>query len=154
MLTFHFNACLCAPRMRFDSLFPALMLAICCSSLALAQDDGRLSGPAVNQECMECGVIYEIKAITTEREVARTIEEEAPPAGPFINIPLGRNPVEKPRIGAIGDERMRSQLEQTEYEIVVRFDDDRFVRIVSSDVTGLRVGDRVRVRKNRVEPLY
>jgi len=124
-----------------------------CSNLAIAQDTGSLSGPSVNQACMECGVIYEIKAITSEREVARTLEETASPMGPFINIPLTRNPSAKPQIGAIGDKKMRNQLERTVYEIVVRFDDDRFVRVEASDVSGLNVGDRVRVQQNRVEPV-
>jgi hypothetical protein len=132
-------------------VFFAAMLAVFGSTVALAQDSNQLSGPAVNQPCMECGVIYEIKTLTSEREVARTVEERAPPAGPFINIPLGRNPVSQPSIGAIGDKKMRSQFEETTYEIVVRFDDDRFQRLETRDVSGLYVGDRVRVRQNRVE---
>lgn len=131
--------------------FFAALLAVFCSTFALAQESNQLSGPAVNQPCMECGVIYEIKTLTSEREVARTVEERAPPAGPFINIPLGRNPVSQPSIGAVGDKKMRGQFEETTYEIVVRFDDDRFLRLETRDVSGLYVGDRVRVRQNQVE---
>lgn len=118
-----------------------------------AQDLEYVPDPAADQPCKECGVIYEIRPVTTEREVARTMEERAPPAGPFISFPLTRDPQAKPQIGVIGSKEMRKQLQETYYEVVVRFDDDRFTLIEVSDVSGYQVGDRVRVSQNRIEPL-
>ena len=43
--------------------------------------------------------------------------------------------------------------ENTEYEVVVRFDDGRFTLIKVWDVANLRVGDRVHVHQNRIEPV-
>ena len=118
-----------------------------------AQDAEYVPDPKANQPCEECGVVFEIRSITTEREVARTMEERAPPAGPFISFPLSRDPKARPEVGVIGSKEMRKELQETHYEVVVRFDDDRFILLEVSDVSGFQVGDRVRVRQNRIEPV-
>ncbi len=137
--------------MSFMRFTCAALLGTLLVAPVFSQEEGRLSGPAVDQPCMECGVIYEIKAITTERAVAKTLEERAPPAGPFINIPLTRKA--EPEIGVIGSKQRREQLTETEYEVVVRYDDGRFTLIKVRDVSNLRVGDRVHVHQNRIEPI-
>jgi hypothetical protein len=38
------------------------------------------------------------------------------------------------------------------YEVVIRFDDNRWSRIELPDVSGLKAGDRVHVHRNRIEP--
>ena len=53
----------------------------------------------------------------------------------------------------VGSKEMRKELQETFYEVVVRFDDDRFTLFEVSDVSGFQVGDRVRVRQNRIEPI-
>ena len=108
---------------------------------------------AREETCRQCGTIFEIKAITTERELARTLEEQAPPAGPFLNIPLTRDPNARAEVGVIGSRQMRKELQQTEYEVVVRYDDDRFTILRVKDIANMRVGDRVRVNQNRIEPI-
>lgn len=115
------------------------------------QEAGVSSGSASDEPCRQCGTIFEIKSITTERELAKTLDERAPPAGPFINIPLTRKPDAEARIGVIGSKQMRKRLQETEYEVVVRYDDNRFTLIMVRDVSNLRVGDRVRVIQNRIE---
>lgn len=139
--------------MRITRFALASLLGVLFAMPVSGQEPGRLSGPAVNQPCMECGVIYEIKTITTERELPGTFDERAPPTGPFINFPLTRKRSAKPEVGVVGSKEMRKQLKETVYEVVVRFDDDRFTRIEVRDVSKLRVGDRVHVHQNRIEPV-
>ena len=134
--------------------FVVVVLAALVALAAFAQNPDRLSGPAVNDPCMECGVIYEIRPITSERPVAKTtMEEGAPPVGPTINFPLTRDPDAKAEVDVFGSKKMREGLEETVYEVVVRFDDDRFTRVEVSDVSNLQVGDRVHVHQNRIEPV-
>jgi len=130
----------------------AALLGALFTTPVIGQDPGRLSGPAVNQPCMECGVIFDIRSVTTEREVAKKFDDH-PLEGPFIKFPLSRDPAAKPEVGVIGSKEMREQLEQTVYEVVVRFDDNRFTLIEVSDVSNLHVGDRVHVHQNRIEPV-
>ena len=117
------------------------------------QDGSVAADPVREEACRQCGTIFEIKPIITERELARTVEERAPPAGPFLNIPLTRDPNARAEIGVIGSRQMREDLQQTEYEVVVRYDDDRFTLLRVRDIYNLRVGDRVRVVQNRIEPI-
>lgn len=139
--------------MRMTRIALASLLGVLVSMSVSGQEPGHLSGPAVNQPCMECGVIYEIKSITTERKLPGTFDESAPPTGPFINFPLTRKHDAKPQVGVIGSKEMREGLKETVYEVIVRFDDDRFTRIEVRDVSKLRVGNRVRVHQNRIEPV-
>jgi hypothetical protein len=122
------------------------------TALAFAQYSSPPSGPGVDQLCKECGVIFEIQEIASERAFARTLEEQASPAGATINIPLGRKSDNRAQLGVYGTRDMRSQLEERSYEIVIRYDDDRFTRREVSDVTGLYVGARVRVYQDYIEP--
>jgi hypothetical protein len=123
------------------------------TALAFAQYSSPPSGPGVDQLCRECGVIFEIREIASERKFARTLEEQASPPGTTISIPLTSKPeANKPVFGAYGSRKMRKQLEERSYEIVIRYDDDRFTRREVSDVTGLYVGARVRVYQDHIEP--
>ncbi|UCD68790.1 MAG: hypothetical protein JSW48_01390 [Betaproteobacteria bacterium] len=136
--------------LRFTSL---ALFSILFATLVIGQDAGVVSESALDEQCRQCGTIFEIKAIRSEREFARTFEERAPPAGPFINIPLTRKPNAQAEIGVMGSSQMRKELQETEYEVVVRYDDDRFTLIKVRDVSNLRIGDRVRVNQNRIEPI-
>ena len=117
----------------------------------IGQQAGVAPDPSPDEACRQCGTIFEIKSITTERELARTLEGRAPPAGPFINIPLTGKSGARAEIGVTGSRQMRKELQQTKYEVVVRYDDDRFTLIMVRDISNLRVGDRVRVIQNRIE---
>jgi hypothetical protein len=121
------------------------------TAFAFAQYSSAPAGPGVDQLCKECGVIYEIRQIAGEREYARTVEEQASPAGATINIPLGRKSDNKPRLGVYGTRDMREQLEEHVYEVVVRYNDGRFTRIEMSDISDLSLGATVRVYQNRIE---
>ncbi len=134
-------------------LIVAMVPAAVFATSVAAQDLDYVPDPKADQPCKECGVVFEIRTVTTEREVARTMEERAPPMGPFISFPLGRDPNAKPQVGVVGSKEMRKELQETFYEVVVRFDDDRFTLFEVSDVSGFQVGDRVRVRQNRIEPI-
>lgn len=138
---------------RLLRLMIALVSAAVFATPVPAQDTEAVPGPNAGEPCRECGVIYEIRSVTVEREAARTIEEQAPQTGPFISIPLGRNPNATPEVGVVGSKEMRERLQETYYEVVVRFDDDRFTLLEVSDVSGFQEGDRVRVVQNRIEPL-
>lgn len=138
--------------MNFARFVILVFLVVQPTSFAIAQNSHRPSGPGVDQLCKECGVIYEIRQLTSEREFARTLEERVPEAGPTINIPLGRNPNAKPQISVYGSRKMREQMQEHIYEVVIRFQDGRFMRIEVSDVSNLSLGERVRVYQNRIEP--
>ena len=139
--------------MFFSRFIWIALLGVSFATPVTGQETGNAPDSAAEEPCRQCGTVFEIKPITTERELARTLEERAPPAGPFINIPLTRKPGAQAEIGVMGSKQMRKELQQTEYEVVVRFDDDRFTLIKVRDVSKLRVGDRVRVIQNRIEPL-
>ena len=127
---------------------PFVLLA----ALAYAQYSVPPAGPGVDQLCRECGVIYEIRQLTSERAFARTLEEQPSPAGSTISIPFTSKPeANKPVFGAYGSRKMRKQLEEHTYEVVVRYDDGRFTRREVSNVSELYVGARVRVSQNHIE---
>ncbi len=139
--------------MLFSRFACVVFLTALFATAVISQELDPSAGMAGAQACTECGVIFEIKTITTERELARTLEERAPPTGPFINIPLTAKPGAHPEVGVIGSRQMRKELQEKEYEVVVRFDDGRFTLIMLRDISNLQVGDRVRVRQNRIEPV-
>ncbi len=122
------------------------------TAFAFAQYSAPPYGPGIDQLCRECGIIYEIRQITSEREFARTLEERAPPAGATINIPLGRKSDNRPHIGVYGTRDMRKLLEERVYEVVIRYDDGRFTRRQMSNAAFLSIGARVRVYQNHIEP--
>jgi hypothetical protein len=135
---------------RFGLLaIPSVLL----TAIAFAQNSSPPAGPGIDQLCRECGEIYEIREIATERAFARTLEEQASPAGATINFSLGKKSDGKPRLGVFGTRNMSTQLEERSYEIVIRYDDGRFTRReILVGVTDLYVGARVRVFRDRIEP--
>lgn len=137
--------------MAFSRFTLVALLSMLLATPVIGQQAGQVPDPALDEPCRQCGTIFDIKPITTEREFARTFEEEAPPAGPFLNIPLTKNPDAQAEIGVYGSRKQRKQMVETEYEVVVRYDDDRFALLRLRDVSNLRVGDRVRVIQNRIE---
>ena len=47
---------------------------------------------------------------------------------------------------------MREAMLEKYYIVVVRFDDNRWQRIELPDASALKVGDRIHVHQNRIEP--
>jgi len=113
--------------------------------------------PHEGAACPQCGVIYDIKTITTETPRATEQEpdqsQSQAPVGPFVKIPLTSNPNAQAEFGAYGSKAWRKQHEQTTYQVIVRFDDGRYTMIETDDASGLRLGQRVRVQQKRIEPL-
>ena len=135
----------------------ALLLAADCGAQA---NSGR-SDPSVMLPCPECGVIYDIREIRRERESARNLPQDTAsrnlpqdsvPVGPMIHFTLGDKSDRQPHVDVVGSRSMREELMESYYIVVVRFDDNRWQRIELPDATGLKIGDRIHVHRNRIEP--
>src|SRR5579859_3882455 len=125
-----------------------LSFAVVCT----AQEQGGRDDPSVNLPCPECGVIYSIREVKRERESARIPPENSAPVGPMIRFSLGDNADRGPHFDVVDSAAMREAMMQTYYIVVVRFDDNRWQRIELPDATGLKVGARVHVHQNLIEP--
>lgn len=128
----------------------AAVLLVALVQPAAAQEAGRRSDPSVNQPCPECGIVYEILEIRRERPLART--DRPLPVGPTLRFSLGDKADDKPHVDIFGSRSMREQAVETYYEVVIRFDDNRWGRLELPEVSRLKVGDRVHVHDNRIEP--
>jgi hypothetical protein len=126
----------------------ALLLGIHCG----AQAKGGRDDPSVSVPCPECGVIYEVREIKRERESARNVPQNPAPVGPMIRFTLGDKADRQPHVDVMGSRSMREAMIDRYYEVVVRFDDNRWQRIELPDATGLKAGDRIHVHQNRIEP--
>jgi len=117
---------------------------------AAAQEAGERSDPSVRSPCPECGVIYDIREIRRERALP---ESNRPlPVGPTLRFSLGDKADQEPHVDVFGSRSMREESIEKYYEVVVRFDDNRWGRIDLPDASGLKVGDRIHVHDNRIEP--
>ncbi len=135
------------------------------NALAAGDDGGQPKPQAtVTATCRDCGVVRSIREIRTERKAARSDTyvasqqylqsrpfDQQPLVGPAISFSWGGGSQTQPRIGAVGSPEMQQRLIEISYEITVRFDDGRFGLIEQEDPDDLRVGDRVKVVKGRVE---
>jgi uncharacterized Zn finger protein len=126
----------------------ALLLGTDCT----AQVTSGRGGPSVSLPCPECGVIYDIREIKRERESARNVPQNPAPVGPMIRFTLGDKADRQPHVDVVGSRSMREAMIDRYYEVVVRFDDNRWQRIELPDATGLKAGDRIHVHQNRIEP--
>lgn len=115
---------------------------------AAAGETGRRSDPSVNLPCPECGVIYDIREIRRERPLP---ESGHPlPVGPTLRFSLGDKADDKPHVDIFGSRSMRDEATEIYYEVVIRFDDNRWGRIELPDALDLKAGDRVHVHDNRI----
>jgi hypothetical protein len=126
----------------------ALLLGTNCG----AQAKGGRDDPSVSVPCPECGVIYEVREIRRERESARNVPQNPALVGPMIRFTLGDKADRQPHVDVVGSRSMREAMIDRHYEVVVRFDDNRWQRIELPDATGLKAGDRIHVHQNRIEP--
>lgn len=135
-------------RLILKVLVPILLAAMI--PAAVAQEAGRRSDPSVNQPCRECGIVYEIQEIRRERALPRT--DRPLPVGPTLRFSLGDQADDKPHVDIFGSRSMREQAVEKYYEVVIRFDDNRWGRLELPEISRLKVGDRVHVHDNRIEP--
>ena len=126
-----------------------------------AQVKGERDDPSVASPCPECGSIYEVREIKRERESARSLPQDTatgnlpqdtPSMGPMIRFTLGDKADRQPHVDVVGSRKMREAMTYSYYEVVVRFDDNRWQRIELPDATGLKAGDRIHVHQGRIEP--
>jgi len=147
--------------MHFARLVLSAAPLVLLTASVFAQYSSAPTGPGVDQLCRDCGVIYDIRQIASEREFANALgdtpfqDERSPPARSMITIPFTNKPeANVPRFDVYGSRSMRKQLEERTYEVVIRYDDGRYARMDVSDVGQLYVGARVRIRQNRIELYY
>lgn len=117
-----------------------------------AQVKGERDDPSVSLPCPECGVIYDIREIKRERESARNLPQNPALVGPMIRFTLGDKADRQPHVDVVGSRSMREAMIDRYYEVVVRFDDNRWQRIELPDATDLKIGDRIHVHQNQIEP--
>ena len=114
--------------------------------------------------CRDCGVVRSIREIRTERKASRQDTyvssqqylqsrpfDQQPLVGPAISFSWGGGSQTQTTVGAVGSPEMQQRFIEINYEITVRFDDGRYGLIEQADPGDLRVGDRVRLLKGRLE---
>ncbi len=112
----------------------------------------REPGGTGTSQCRECGVIAGIRELQREREAARTLAERLPPVGPVFSFSFGGDaPARHFFVGAVGSQEMRDSLIDISYEVTVRFNDGRYGVVETRDGVDLRVGDPVKVIRNKIE---
>ena len=118
------------------------------SDLSAQQDPPQA---ASNPSCHECGVITSVREIQQERADAATVTGRLPPVGPVFNFSFGGDTPSKGNVGAVGNQEMRDRLTEISYEVIVRYNDGRYGVVETRYGADLRVGDRVRVDRNKIE---
>jgi hypothetical protein len=121
-------------------------------TVCVAQVISECDDPSVGLPCPECGVIFDIREVKRERESARNEPQNPALVGPMIRFTLGDKADRQPHVDVTGSRSMREAMMEHYYVVVVRFDDNRWQRIELQDVTGLKIGDRIHVHMNQIEP--
>lgn len=116
------------------------------------QQEGGRDSPSVDDPCPECGVIYEIREVRRERESAREVPKGPVAIEPIIRFSLGDKADRGPHIDVFGSRSMREAMIEKYFEVVISFDDGRWGRIEVPEVSRLKVGNRIHVHNNRIEP--
>ncbi|MCC7548862.1 MAG: hypothetical protein IT532_13935 [Burkholderiales bacterium] len=75
-----------------------------------------------------------------------------PMVGPVFGMTFGKGQETRSFVGAAGSETMRQRILEIHYEVTVRFDDGRYGLFEQNQLASLRVGDRVQVVNDKVEP--
>jgi hypothetical protein len=132
----------------------AATMSLALTPVAHAKEKGDRDSPSVDDPCPECGIVYEIREIKREREreSARNLPKSPVAVEPMIRFSLGDNADRNPHVDVYGSRSMREAMIEKYYEVVISFDDGRWGRIEMPDVSRLKVGDRIHVHKNRIEP--
>ena len=114
--------------------------------------------------CRDCGAVRSIREIRTDRKAPRQDTyvssqqylqsrpfDQQPLVGPAISFSWGGGSQTQTTVGAVGSPEMQQRFVEITYEMTVRFDDGRYGLIEQADPGDLRVGDRVRLVKGRLE---
>jgi len=101
--------------------------------------------------CLECGVITSIRELQKERAQASTVTEGLPTVGPVFGFTFGGDAPAKGYVGAVGNEEMRARLTEITYEVIVHYYDGRYGVIETRYGADLRIGDRVKVDRNKID---
>lgn len=133
-------------------LFPGLVFA--CTFGAAGYLGAQQDPPSADRKelsCRECGVITSIRELQQERASASTIMQRLPPVGPVFGFTFGGDAPVKGFVGAIGNQEMRDRLTEISYEVIVLYNDGRYGVLETRYGVDLRVGDRVKVIRNKIE---
>jgi len=136
-----------SPGIAFLTLVALMFVALWATQGNSARDE-----PSVGLPCPECGVIYDIREVTRERASARNEPSNPAPVGPMIHFSPGDKADPRPHVDVLGSRSMREAMVEKYYIVVVRFDDNRWQRVELPDASGLKIGDRIHVHQNRIEP--
>lgn len=115
--------------------------------------------------CRDCGIVRSIRNVERNRESRRGVPTymtsdqyldgrrySEPVVGPVFGMTFGKGQEPRSFVGAAGSSTMREQALEIYAQITVRFDDGRYGRFEQDNAAGLRVGDRVIVVNEKVEP--
>lgn len=95
--------------------------------------------------CADCGVIRTIQAVTKKEPALPA--DQAKPSGLVATVPLGGGKVQVGSSTKLGRDVERSS---TIYEVIVRYDDGRYTRVVLDDPGEWKEGDKVIVDKGKL----
>lgn len=127
----------------------ALACAFGTAGYLAAQQDPPSTGR--DPSCRQCGVITSIRELQHERAAASTVTQRLPPVGPVFGFTFGGDAPVKGFVGAVGNQEMRDRLTEISYEVGVRYNDGRNGIVETRYGADLRVGDPVKIERNKIE---
>lgn len=95
--------------------------------------------------CADCGVIRTVRPIT-KKELPQPADQTKP-SGLVATVPLGGGKVQVGSSTKLGRDVEHSS---TVWEVIVRYDDGRYTRVVLDDPEDWKEGDKVRVDKGKL----
>lgn len=101
--------------------------------------------------CRQCGIVTSIREVQQERAAASTVTQRLPPVGPVFGFTFGGDAPVKGFVGAVGNQEMRDRLTEISYEVGVHYNDGRDGFVETRYGADLRVGDPVKVDRNKIE---
>ena len=135
----------------------ALIVLVFFATNAWAQNPTTKSAPAAKpapttkaasapaETCTECGVIQSVRAITKTEPPPPT--DSAKPSGLVATVPLGGG---KPKVGSSTKLGRDASTKNTEWEVIVRYDDGRYTALRLDEPGDWRDGDKVRVDRGQI----
>lgn len=133
-------------------------------------DDARTTAPArppavAPAGCRDCGIVRSIRNVERDRASRGGVSTymtsdqyldgrrySEPVVGPVFGMTFGEVQETRAFVGAAGSSTMRQQVLEIYAQITVRFDDGRHGQFEQDNAAGIRVGDRVIVVNDKVEP--
>ncbi len=106
-------------------------------------------GPSIVMRCRDCGIIQSVREVQRQREGA---VGGAGPMGFVVYIPIGAGREKgESYVGSVGNREWQNIATSTSYEFTVRMDDGDFRLIRRDGPSDFQIGERVRVRGDRIE---